>query len=173
MAINLHSRRQRGYTLVELIVYIAIAAVVLLAIVSAVEYAYVFYRQLTVGPRVDQAGAAAAERIIRDIRTGSSVDLTESTFGVPLGELTITAGDGATTSKKFYVDSGELEYQEGSADPVALSPADMYVSRFLLNYLSTGESQAVRFELELTYPTDAGTSTRSYTGLAILRHSYE
>jgi hypothetical protein len=64
-------------------------------------------------------------------------------------------------------------YQENDGSLVPLTPDDMTVSRFLLSHITTPISEAVRFELEITFTTDDGAETRTFTGLAILRQSYD
>ena len=78
-----------------------------------------------------------------------------------------------TTEKKFYVENGIAKYQEDSEDPVSLSSKDFTVSNFNFTFLGTPVSEAVRFDLELQFQTKNATETKSYTGFAILRESYE
>lgn len=164
----------RGFTLIELMAYIVIAMLVFLAIATAIQYTYRFYRELTVAPRADRVGASILERVVRDVRTGSSVVLAESTFGVPTGTLTVSAIDGGTAvEKKFAVTDGVLTYTENDGAAGALTPADITVSRLYLTHLSTPVSEGVRIELELTYFVQGASRTAAYSGFAILRHSYE
>lgn len=166
--------KSRGFTLIELLVYAVVAALVLVAVAMAVQMSYRFYRELTIGPRVDRVGISITERIIRDIRTGNDIVLEESTFGVPTGSLAVSVpAEGGSVTKHVAVQDSQIVYWEDSGAAQALTPDDMYVSRFLLTHITTPISEGVRFELELTYTTPEGTNTRSFTGLSILRRSYE
>lgn len=164
----------RGLTIVELLVYVLIAALVLLAVVASVQSFYRFYRELTQGPRADRAGIAITDRIMRDIRTGVAIN-GDSIFNSATGALSIKAQDdnGAEVQKRIVYADGRLTYSENGGTAQDLTPADMHISRFQLWPINTPISQAVRFELEITYDTPQGTETRSFTGVAILRHSYE
>lgn len=166
--------RARGFTALELLVYVFISSLVLLAVVAAALYTYRFYRELTIGPRADRVGVSIIERVVRDIRTGSTISLAESTFGVPTGILTITAEDGSgEVEKRVALEEARITYAEDGSAAVNLTPSDITVSRFLLTHLTSAVSEAVRIELELTYVAGGMPRTSTYTGFAILRHSYE
>ena len=49
----------------------------------------------------------------------------------------------------------------------------MNISKFLFTQIVTPVSYAVRYEVDVTYEKDGETVTKTYPGLAILRHSYE
>ncbi|HEY4525293.1 MAG TPA: hypothetical protein VJL39_02925 [Candidatus Paceibacterota bacterium] len=171
---NFHRNAERGFSLIELAIYVVMATLIFLAIAVSIQYAYRFYRELTIGPRADRVAASLIERVVRDIRTGSSIVLAESTFGVPTGSITISALDGGVAvEKRVAVSEGRITYTENDGTPLELTPADITVSRLLLTYLTSPVSEGVRIELELTYEMQGLARTKTYTGFAILRHSYE
>lgn len=169
------NRKNRGLTIIELLIYTAVVAFIVAAVGIAVQSAYQFYGELTTTPRVDRVGISIVEQVIRDVRTGNDVILEESTFGVAVGSLAILvpSGESSTIEKHLAVDNGRMMYWEDDGTPQAFTPDDISVSRFLLTHITTPESEAVRVELELTFELSSGTQTRQYSGVAILRRSYE
>ena len=166
----------RGLTLIELLIYAAVSSFVLIAVIAAVQFSYRFYTGLTVTARVDRVGISIAETIVRSIRTGNDIVLEESEFGVPLGSLSVLvpeAGGATTITKHLSVEDGAVLYSEDGGTSESLTPTDVTVSRFLLNHINTAVSEAVHFELELTYQEGGEAHTREYSGVAILRRSYE
>src|SRR3989344_741702 len=132
---NFHRNAERGFSLIELAIYVVMATLIFLAIAVSIQYAYRFYRELTIGPRADRVAASLIERVA--------------------------------------VSEGRITYTENDGPPRELTPADITVSRLLLTYLTSPVSEGVRIELELTYEMQGLARTKTYTGFAILRHSYE
>jgi len=163
-----------GFTLVELLVYVAgLLALGTVMIVLIVQF-YTLYREIIAVPRADRAGLSLIDRITKEIRSADQIDLIESQFGTTAGVLNVDSlTNGVTTEKIFYVENGIVKYQEGSDDPINLSPKDLHVSNFNFTLVSTPVSEAVRFNLELEFNARNATETKSYTGFAILRESYE
>ena len=173
MQINI-LQKNKGFTLVELLVYIsgllALGSVLVLMIVQF----YGLYKEIIIVPRADRTALLLVDRIKKDIRSASSVDLFDSQFGTTNGVLILNHQDeGIVVSKSFFVENGIVKYVEGSSPPISLSSSDFVVSNFNFNYVSAGVSQGIRFNIELQFKSRQGIDTRSYTGFAILRESYE
>lgn len=164
----------RGFTLIEVLLYGIGLVLILGAISSLIYYMYDWYRHATILPRVDRVGISIVDRVVRDIRTGVAIDGTQSSFGSNIGSTTIQAQvNEVDIIKAFAVDGNRVTYRENTNAPKYLSPADMNISRFRFTYISTSISDALRLDLDITYDTRDGPQTKTYTGLAILRQSYE
>lgn len=164
----------KGFTLIELLIYIA-GLLVLGSILSMlIVQFYSIYKEIVSIPRADRTGLLIVDRITKEIRSADQIDVLESQFGVTGGVLDLDSiTDSVTTEKKFYVENGIAKYQEDSDSPINLSSKDFTVSNFNFTFLQTPVSDAVRFDLELQFQTKNATETKSYTGFAILRESYE
>jgi hypothetical protein len=164
----------KGFTLIEFLIYIA-GLLVLGSILSMlIVQFYSIYKEIVSIPRADRTGLLLVDRITKEIRSADQIDVLESQFGVTGGVLDLDSiTDSVTTEKKFYVENGIAKYQEDSDSPINLSSKDFTVSNFNFTFLQTPVSDAVRFDLELQFQTKNATETKSYTGFAILRESYE
>lgn len=168
------SNRIRGFTLVELLIYAAGMIILLGVIITLIYNIYNIYRDATIGPRVDRIGISLIDRITKDVRTGISVDLSQSSLNVPAGSLTLNAQIGPTLiTKNIRLNDGRLTYQETGLGEYDLTPDNVTISRFLLNQINTPISDALRFEIEIMYNTRNGIETKQFDGVAVLRHSYE
>ncbi len=163
-----------GFTLIELVIYTA-GMVALLAVISGlIVFMYTTYRDTTIGPRVDRIGVSVTDRVTKDIRTGVSFNTGESQFGVATGALSLNAQSGETLLTKYIaLQSGRLIYQEDDGDILYLTPEDLSVSSFNLTSISTPVSEAIRFSIGIDYTSRGAQTTRTYSGVSILRHSYE
>lgn len=136
-------------------------------------YMYNWYQYATVSSKVDQLGLTLVDRIVRDVRSGSNIDLAQSSFDTANGAIFInTKVGGVATTKEFLLSSGRVQYRENGGTAQYLSPANMSVSRLWFTNLPTPISKAVRVELEITYDTKSGAVTHGFNGLSILRQSY-
>ena len=168
------TKTNKGFTVIELLVYTAGMVILLIAISTILFYFYDWYRLTTAPARADRVGVALVDRIVKDIRTGTSINLGQSQLNTPTGSLSITAHvSGADVTKYFEVINERVHYSENGSAAIQLSPGPLSVSRFYFAQITTPISQAIRVEVDITFNTKDGTETRSYNGVAILRHFYE
>lgn len=164
----------KGFTIIELLIYSAGMLIILSVIFYMIVNMYNFYRQLTIEPRVDRVGTIIVDRISKDIRSGRTVDLSQSQFNSSTGNITIESKSGSTDIvKSFNYDSGRLTYQEDSGSVNFLSPSDMSISRFYFTHLESPISEAIKIELRIDYQLGEETRSKDFNGFVILRHSYE
>ncbi len=172
MQIKVH--KNKGFTILETLIY-SIGLVILVGVIaSLMYYMYNWYQYATISSKVDQVGLTIMDRIVRDIRTGRSIDLAQSVFGSASGAILVNAKvNGVSVTKKFATQSQRMTYQEDGGTVQYLSPSNMQISSFYLTNLSVAStSQAVKVDLQITYTTKDGQDTHSFSGLSIMRSSY-
>lgn len=166
--------KQEGFTIVELLIYIAGMIILLTVIFGFIVQLYRLYQEITLPPRADRVGLITVDRIIKDIRSGQNIDLAGSDMGVADGAILINSLEsGVSVEKFYYLDSGRIAYQEDDGDVDYLSPSDLNVTNFRFDQLLTGVSQGIRVDLEITYTSRDGVSTKEYNGFSIMRQSYD
>jgi hypothetical protein len=167
-------QRSRGFTLVELLIYTAGMVVLVSVIIMIIVQLYGLYRQITIVPRTDRVGLIVVDRIVKDIRSGRSVDLGQSDLGADDGSLYMTTDFFGTTVDKFFdLSNGRITYQEDGGITSFLSPSDVQVTKFRFDQLTTDISQGIRVEIDITFQNGETTTIKEYQGFATLRHSYE
>ncbi len=166
--------KEKGFTLIELVVYVSGLVILMAVMVAIIFQFYVLYKEIIAIPRADRAGLLIVDRLTKEIRSGDQIDTINSIFNSTDGVIEFDVEDSGTTqSRRFYVDDGIIKYSENGANGVSLSPKDLYVSNFYFTFVPTSVSQAVKFNLELQFMTRNGTETKAYTGFSILRESYD
>ena len=149
---------------------IVLATILMILIVQF----YGIYRELISLPRADRTGLLVVDRITKELRSGSQIDAINSIFNSPNGVLDFDMYSSSTLiEKRFFVEEGVIKYQENGGAIQSLTPRDLYVSNFNFALVESGISTAVRFTMELEFRTRNGIETKSYTGFAILRESYD
>ncbi|MDO8430363.1 MAG: hypothetical protein Q7S72_00010 [Candidatus Taylorbacteria bacterium] len=166
--------KKRGFTLVETLFYIAGLVLLLLVISTILLYMYDWYRVVTIGPRVEQVGLTLVDKITRDIHGSGVIDTAQSSLNTTNGALALTGTlDSVPVTRRFSLLNGCVAYQQNGGVATCLSPNGMTVTRLLFIQADTPISTAVKFDIDIAYRTKQGTTTKIYSGFAILRQSYE
>lgn len=160
--------------MVELLVYVAGLLALGAVLIMLIAQFYGLYREIVAQPRADRTALLLMDRLTKDLRSAQAVDTLNSEFSVTDGAIEFDSNDeGVITEKRYYVENGVVRYQENGGSAVSLTPRDLTVSNFGFALVSTDVSEAVRITMELQFQSANGTGTKSYTGFAILRESYE
>jgi hypothetical protein len=165
---------KKGFTLVETLFYIA-GLVLLLAVISMVFiYMYDWYRAVTIVPRVDQVGMTLVDKIVKDIHSSSTINPGSSSLGTTNGSISLTGSVNLVNVTKNYSIVGNcITYQQDSGAISCISPNGITITRFYLIEVDSPISKALKFDIDISYSTKQGTTTRTYSSFAILKQSYE
>lgn len=147
-----------GFTLPELLIYIGISAVILMALAGF--FALLFYAQTNDRHIADvqEQGTAAMEMMTQTIRNASAI--TSPATGTTAVALSL----GGATSTLFNASSGILQITEASGTPVPLISLRLFVSALSFSNLSaSGTKGIVRVQFTLGYLKADATSTVDYS----------
>lgn len=173
MRMNRSRAYRNGFSLVELLVYLASMTLILLALSYVLANTYATYAAMVAGARADRALGTLMQVLSTEIRSGSVIDQSASVFNTDNGRLAITALDGTiATSRSFFLENGRVVFRADGSDTY-MTPEDMTVAKLRFAQIVTPISYAVRYEVTVTYPIRGETVAKTYPGVAILRHSYE
>jgi type II secretory pathway pseudopilin PulG len=144
--------RQKGFTLLEAIIYIALIGFVLTS-VTMFSYEFVTGQAKAAAlEAVAREGRFANSRMAIEVRSAASIDVASSTFGSHPGELTLETDDAGTDPTVFSVTDGTLYIQQGAGPQLALTSSAVNVTDFTVDNLSSGtKTKAVRISLTLEY----------------------
>src|SRR3989344_1589701 len=133
----------KGFSLVELIIYASLAVVLMTVIIYATNAMFMSHRIIKATRNVENSGIAAMDRMVREIRAAQSIGAINS-FGVSNGVLSLIVppSGGGTKNLKFYS-------------------------------LSTITSSAIKIELTLLGPTSTPSVSDSFYTTVVMRGSYQ
>jgi hypothetical protein len=165
---------RRGFSLVEVIVYIAVLLMVFGLFTSIILSVNRSYARLAVVRSMDISAISSLERISRVIRSSSSVVTLQSTLGSTPGVLSLnqTTSGGATVNTLFQVVDQNIQIKIDNIDQGTLLPAGVTVSKLVFNLIDSGKSQAISTELQLMVRVGSSTLNETYYSTEILRGSY-
>ncbi len=168
---NKQSFKNRGFSLIEVLVYISILTLVLSIIIGSLITMAQIQERVIAGKAVDRSAVVALDRLLREVRLSDSIDIANSVFDVSASVLSVERED-VSGLLKFYV-LNDVFYLEKEGETYQLINKKVVVEDFFVNRVSSGESEAVRINLVLSYPYSDGSVEQSFYVTAILRGSLE
>ena len=161
---------RRGFSLVEMIIYVGLLALILVSTVSMLLGMSKAYRYVKFSRQIQSSALSALDRMVRDIRNSESVNTGESVLGANPGVLTLNTTTATSSPEilQFFVSNGTLRVKRDGGDLGSLTLSDVTVSNLVFQQMNTGVSQSVKMEMTLT----SGTYTANFYATAVLRDSY-
>ena len=163
----------KGFTLVEMVLYVSICAILLLAISMFLSFlleARVRNQSIT---EVNQQGFQVMSLITSTIRNGRSIQT--PAIGVTGATLSLTTGNPLLNPTVFDLSSTTLRIKEGAASAVALTNKRVKVSNLSFQNLSSSSSteKIVRISYTIDYNNVLGryeySFSKTFSGSATLR----
>ena len=167
-------KHNRGFTLIEMLVYIAIFTVLSILAIQAMSLVTRAFTDLRISRDLNSSGTALFERMSRDIRGAYDIDETQSTLGSSPGRLTLNTKDtlGANTTVEFYVEDGVVKIKEGGVEQGVIMTTSTSIDNFMIRQISGTNTDAVKVEATITASRGGITKTRNFYTTAILRGTY-
>ena len=164
--INLKNNKLgKGFTLVELLIYIAILGLVIVGIIYFVISITNSRSKNYVVEEVHENARTAMDTIAQTIRSANGINTGQSIFESDPGELSLATTDAQKnpTIINLDQDDGVLLIKEGAASEVAITSDNIKITR-LVFYNITGNSsrENIYIELEVSY-SDGDQIVYNYT----------
>jgi type II secretory pathway pseudopilin PulG len=161
---------KRGFSIIEMLVYIAVLVSVTLAgVLTYLSLSTNLVRYET-ERAMSHAAQVSLERMVRDIREATSIDLGLSTLGTSPGVLTLVSG---ATTTKFSLSSGNVLLSRNGVDIGPLTNDNVTVSQLLFTRYSGTATELIRIALTLSASNKAASTTQTFYSSAVLRGTYE
>jgi type II secretory pathway pseudopilin PulG len=167
-----HSQTARGFTLIEVLVYISVFVMVALgAVLALVSYGRIVETVKTQAALSD-AGQGTLERITRALRSGDSINVSNSSFATTSGSIAVVTG---IDEVRFYRASGTIFMRTNSGSPVALVDDSLvYVDKLVFfSYQSAEDTELIRIELQLSASSSEAVLTRTFNAATMVRGTYQ
>ena len=159
------NRNANGFTLIELIIYIGISAIILLGIATLFGLLFSAQTSSRAVAEVDEQGQAAMTVITQSVRNAAVI--TFPAKGSSSSTLIIQPLATSTATTTFNLSGTSLQIKEGAPPPVSLTASDTSVTALTFtNLTATGTPGIVRIQFTLNHiKNQLATSTvYDYTG---------
>lgn len=173
MKVN-HVKMNKGFSLVEILVYVGIFSIISIAVITSSVVVMSSFSKTRDIRNVLETGNIVFERITREIRQSSSVDLANSILSSNPGSLQLNSTDisGNPRTVKFIIENGALNlYQNGTLVDNLLG-YDVVVSNLIFRRITTTAGEAVKIEMTVGNLNSRNPTSRNFNDTIILRGGY-
>lgn len=166
---NRNSFKKRGFSLVEILVYIAIMTIVMVVVVNIIITIAKSNKQSFVYNNIKNSAISSLEKIIRETRASESFVIAMSGE-----ELTLNSRDENSLPKtvKFYLSNGLLKVDINGS---YFGPLNINGTKVLsLNFKSIDaiNSKAVKIEITIEGENKGFVNSEDFYSTVVLRNSY-
>jgi prepilin-type N-terminal cleavage/methylation domain-containing protein len=173
-SLNFPQKMQGGFTLVEMIIYVAILGIIAVLSINATLAMTRAFTDLRVSRDLNSSATALFERLTRDIRGAYDINVAQSTLNTNPGRLTLDTRDslGANTTIEFYVENGIIKIREGGVAQGTIMTTSTSVTNFVVRQLVNANTKAVKIEATISATRGDITRTRNFYSTVVLRGTY-
>lgn len=163
-----------GYTLFETVIFTAIFTFFSIVIVGSLILASAAFLKIRTERNINNTAIVVMERMVREIRLGTSIDTLNSTFDSTPGRLMLNTVDilGDPTTVEFYIENGEMKIREGGVEAGNLTPDNIVVDNLMYHLITNGSTQAVKIEITVHDSRAKLPTTRNFYNTALVRGTY-
>ncbi len=161
---------QRGFSLTETIVYIAILAIISTAFTVTSVTLLKTFAYVRASSDLAQTATFALERMTREIRFAYNVDTGGSVLLVHPGTLALDTLDtsGSPSTALFTLSGGQLMLIEGGGTPTPLTRNGVTITNLTFTHTLGTFTEAVRIDLTLEKPVREDTISETFRTFVVL-----
>jgi type II secretory pathway pseudopilin PulG len=166
-------RNQKGFTLVEMVLYVSLCSMILLALSTFLSFLLGSRVRSQSISEVNQQGFQVMHMMTQTIRNGRSI--TTPALGGASSTLSVITANALLNPTVFTSASGTMKIKEGSNNYISLTNKRVTVSNLLFENVSSSSSteKIIRISFTVDYLNLSGRDEYSYTktfkGSATLR----
>lgn len=149
------SSKTNAFTLIELLLYISIAASLMIVTASTISKIYQIQVKQRFITDVEQEGASAMQIITQTVRNANTIN--SPAIGVSATSLSVAVSDLTKSPTIFTVSSGKLTIKEGAGAAVDLTSSQVSVTGVSFTNMTRGTTQGnvrVQFTVNSTNPNN-------------------
>jgi Tfp pilus assembly protein PilV len=166
-----------GFALVEMIIYITIMVIIMLAVVNIIISITKSNKFSSIENNIKNSAISGLEEITREIRNAKSIDYNQSVFNSSDGILFLNTLDqnGNIKTIKFYLAGQILKEDVGGVSTSTggvLTQKDVKVLSMIFKRIDTLKSKAVKIELVLSGSNNGLIRNENFYSTIVLRGSY-
>ncbi len=154
LQITNYKLRNKGFTLIEVLIYLAIVGIALSSFVAFVMQISDVKAKNYVMEEAQANARIALDIISRKIKSANGVNTALSTFDADPGELSLSMSDSSKNPTVFNLteDDGILQITQGADDPVAITSDEVKITSLVFTNLSAGSDfENIRIQLTVEY----------------------
>lgn len=168
--------KKKGFSLIEIIVYMAIFGIISLFTVNIIFTTVKAYSNFKITKDLKNSAEISLERMSREIRLANDLDVSKSVLTVSPGKIYLNTVDFDTNSVKtieFFASGGALSIvQNGLMEGYLTSSSTEVMNLVFREIVSSTTSKAIKIEMELKARKGGFEKSKKFYTTAILKNSY-
>lgn len=155
-------RRQSGFTLLELLLYLGISSIIILATSALVQVIFEARIKAQTVTEVEQQGQQAMQMMTQTLRNATGI--TSPAAGASAVSLTATVPTGSLSPTVMDLSGGQIRIKEGTGAATPITNSKVTVSG--LTFKDLGPSTAassVQIKFTVSYINNSGKNEYSYS----------
>jgi len=164
---------KRGFTLVEIIIYLAIFTMVSVLIINSLITVMSSFSRTKSNRSLIESSINSMGRISREVRGASNIDIADSNLASGLLYLDIYDSLGVKSTVEFATEGGALNmYTDGVLSGNLLDP-NIYLDSLVFTRISTTQSEALKIEMIIHDTNSKTVKNINFYDTVILRGGYK
>jgi len=141
-----------GFTLIEILVYIAVIAIILVSVLSFLRWAIISSKKQEAMREVLDSGRSAMEIMTREIREAKSVyDPTSTSTQLSLETLKYLPQGETMSYIDFFLCQTQLCFKKESQNPITLTSNKVEVKNLIFRKIVTNQIPSIQIEITVDY----------------------
>jgi len=165
------TQQTKGFTLVEMVVYIGILALILAGVVNMVLAVGSTFGELHTARQLNRSARVALEVFVREVRDADSVNSGASVFDTNPSQVALIRPISGE-SPRIYVEGGTLKLDRGGTYVGDLTLPGVSVDSFVISSVPTSNPNALRLQMTLSSSAGKATKTETFYATAVTRGLY-
>ncbi|HEY4478171.1 MAG TPA: prepilin-type N-terminal cleavage/methylation domain-containing protein [Candidatus Paceibacterota bacterium] len=161
------SQNKKGFTLLEMVFYVALFSVISLILVQAIITMVASFRETQITADINQTNQVL-ERVSREIRQAISI----STITATNLKLNTTDSSGNAATITFTLAGTNLELRQNDVLIGNLNSTNLNITALTFTQITTSNSSAVKIEMTVTSNRYGSVRTANFYDTLVLRGSY-
>ncbi len=143
----------KGFSLVEIIVYFGLLAIISTLVIGSIITLFKNYNIVRANQDIEYNAISILDKLTRDARDAVFINMADSSFSVAQGAVSLNIGsstnDTSSSTAKFYLSNNKIKYMKDGVDFGNLSTNSVTVSNFKIYYINSSSTEAIKVELNL------------------------
>ena len=144
--------QKKGFSLIEVLLYVGLFTMLSVMSMSALFQTIKAFNDLRISRDINDSSVKVMERLTRDVKSATAVDIANSTFGSSPGRLTLSTvnASGTLMTVEYYVTGSSLHVKENGVDKGSLMSSKTTINALVFYYINTGATLGVKIDLHLS-----------------------
>lgn len=160
-------KKQAGFTLIELILYIAIVTFVLVALTNYALSVMSTGAKSSTEQEIFSAGRYVSERIKYEIRNASGINSVAAT------SISLSNTDSAKNPTVIALNSGQITVKYGTSTALPINSANTSVNSLVFTNFSSGDNKTKNIRYVFTIAGNFGSNRQEYVDSTTIENTAE